>query len=136
MTPKTLFALDNLQNAVANVFSQVQVSCANHKKNCVNLYKLHAQAAGHIESNNWATVNLVGEDAFVRVLCDMMTRVLTIKKGVASADRTARFIGSYLKYINERGSSTSGLISVHQLSRTYSHTGESGQVCLHREIDG
>lgn len=104
MTPKTSFSLNGLQNAIANVFSQVQISSANHKKNCVNLYKLHVQIAG---SDGRDTAQLVGEDAFVQVFCDMMTRVLTIKKGAAPADRTIRFIGFYLKYINERGLSIS-----------------------------
>jgi len=107
MTSKTSFSLDGLQNAIASVFSQVQTSSANHKKNCVNLYKFHVQIAGRIESDGRTTAKLVGEDAFVQVFCDMMARVLTIKKGAASADRTTRFIGFYLKYINERGLSTS-----------------------------
>jgi len=107
MAPKTSFSLNGLQNAIANVFSQVQTSSANHKKNCVNLYKLHVQIAGRIGSDGRDTAKLVGEDAFVQVFCDMMTRVLTIKKGAAPADRTTRFIGFYLKYINERGLSIS-----------------------------
>ncbi|KAF5357042.1 hypothetical protein D9756_006730 [Leucocoprinus leucothites] len=102
MAPKALFSLDNLQDAIANIFNQVQGSLANHKKNCVNLYKLHVQAADHIESNSRTTVKLVGEDAFAQVFMEMVARALTVKKGVASADRIIKFIGSYLKYINER----------------------------------
>lgn len=104
MAPKSSFSLDTLHDAVADVFNQVQGSLANHRKNCVNLYKLHVQAAGHIESNSKATVKLVGEQAFARVFLDMVTRVLTVKKGVTSADRIIKFIGSYVKYINEKGS--------------------------------
>lgn len=103
MAPKASFSLDTLQDALPNIFSQVQGSMANHKKNCVNLYKLHNQAAGYIESNSKITVKLVGEDAFAHVFLDMISRVLVVKKGVASADRIVRFIGSYVKYINEKG---------------------------------
>jgi condensin complex subunit 3 len=111
MAPKASFSLDILHDALANIFNQVQGSLANHKKNCVNLYKLHAQAADHIESNSRTTVKLVGEEAFANVFLDMVARVLTVKKGVASADRPIKFIGSYIKYMNERGS----LISAHVL---------------------
>ncbi len=103
MAPKSAFSLDNIQDAVANVFNQVQMSLANHKKNCVTLYKLHVQAAGHIESTSRATVKLVGEDAFLSVFLDMVSRVLVVKKGVTSADRIVKFIGSYVKYMNEKG---------------------------------
>lgn len=103
MAPKSAFSLDNIQDIVANVFNQVQASLANHKKNCVTLYKLHVQAAGHIESTSKATVKLVGEDAFAHVFLDMVSRVLTVKKGVASADRIVKFIGSYVRYMNEKG---------------------------------
>ncbi|KXN87766.1 Condensin complex subunit 3 [Leucoagaricus sp. SymC.cos] len=107
MAPKVSFSLDNLQDAVANIFNQVQSTLANHKKNCVNLYKLHVQAASHMESNSRATVKLVGENVFVNVFLDMLSRVLAVKKGVASADRIIKFIGSYLKYANERNESVS-----------------------------
>jgi hypothetical protein len=86
--------------ALAAVFSQAQASVANHRKNCVNLYKIHVQAAGDVGHTSKATD---GEDDFARSFLDMVSRALVVKKGVASADRILRFVGAYIKFINEKG---------------------------------
>ncbi|XP_006463480.1 hypothetical protein AGABI2DRAFT_208301 [Agaricus bisporus var. bisporus H97] len=88
--------------ALAAIFNQTQTSLANHKKNCVNLYKIHVEAAGQVESNSKVTVKLVGEEAFARSFLDMVSRALVVKKGVASADRIVKFVGAYVKFINEK----------------------------------
>lgn len=95
------FELINM--ALAAIFNQTQTSLANHKKNCVNLYKIHVEAAGQVESNSKVTVKLVGEEAFARSFLDMVSRALVVKKGVASADRIVKFVGAYVKFINEKG---------------------------------
>jgi condensin complex subunit 3 len=89
--------------ALAAIFTQAQTSLANHRKNCVNLYKIHVQAAGDVRHNSKVTVKLVGEDEFARSFLDMVSRALVVKKGVASADRIIKFVGAYVKYINEKG---------------------------------
>ncbi|KAH0581314.1 hypothetical protein H2248_012409 [Termitomyces sp. 'cryptogamus'] len=94
---------DNLAESIAAIFDQVQLSLANHRKNCVALYKLHQQAAAVTQTgSNGAVVRLVGERKFGDAFIGMVNRVLVVKKGSATADRVIRFIGSYVKFVNEK----------------------------------
>ncbi|KII87700.1 hypothetical protein PLICRDRAFT_30295 [Plicaturopsis crispa FD-325 SS-3] len=95
--------LETLPAVVPKVFDQAQVSTANHQKNFVALHKLQADAATITEPvRNGKSVKLVGERAFEDAFLDMVTRVLPVKKGVGQADRVAKFIGGYTKFINEK----------------------------------
>ncbi|KAG6889138.1 hypothetical protein C0995_003498 [Termitomyces sp. Mi166 len=103
MIVRTLELPDNLTELVAAIFDQAQLSLANHRKNCVALYKLHHQAAAVTQTgNNRAVVRRVGERKFIDLFIGMVNRVLVVKKGPATADRVVRFIGSYVKFINEK----------------------------------
>ena len=104
MAPKSTTFLHDLPEKVATIFDQAQTSMASHRKNCVALYKLHVQAGGVTEVvKNGKATKLVGERAFGDAFIDMITRVLVIKKGPAAADRVVRFIGTYVKFTNEKG---------------------------------
>ena len=104
MAPKSSTFLHDLPDKVATTFDQAQTSVASHRKNCVALYKLHVQAAGVTELvKSGKATKLVGERAFGDAFIDMITRVLVIKKGPAAADRVVRFIGTYVKFMNEKG---------------------------------
>lgn len=99
--------LENLQATTSTVFNQAQLSIANHRKNCVALYKVHLQA-GYItkSSKNTPTISLVGEHAFGDAFIDMITRVLPIKNTntkSSPADRIVKFVGSYIKFLNDKG---------------------------------
>ncbi|TFK26559.1 condensin subunit Cnd3 [Coprinopsis marcescibilis] len=100
------YNLEDLFEAIATIFDQVQQSLANHKKNCVALYKLHQRAATvtkNIEKKNGTTsVKYVGEKALADAFLDMINRVLVIKKGPPAADRIVKFVGSYVQYLNEK----------------------------------
>ena len=77
---------------------------ASHRKNCVALYKLHIQAESITEIvKNGKAAKLVGERAFGDAFIDMITRVLVMKKGPATADRVVKFVGTYVKFMNEKG---------------------------------
>ena len=104
MAPKSTLNLEDLIESIANIFDQAQISLANHKKNCVALYKLHTKAAAVTQPRKDGNgPKLVGEKAFQDVFIDMVNRVLVVKKGPANADRIVKYIGSYVKFMNEKG---------------------------------
>jgi condensin complex subunit 3 len=100
MAPR--LALDNLQDSISVIFDQGQASAANHRKNCVALHKIHAQACAITQSIG-KSLKLVGERVFGDVFIDMINRVVVVKKGSPAADRTVKFIGFYVRFINEKG---------------------------------
>ena len=97
--------LEELYESVANIFEQAQASLANHKKNSVALFKIHAKAAEVTlpGKNGSSGVKLVGEKAFQEVVVDMVSRVLVVKKGPANADRVVKYVGGFVRYMNEKG---------------------------------
>lgn len=93
-----------LLTLIPRIFEQAQTSTANHQKNFVALHKAHAHAATRVEQvNNGKSVKLVGEREFEDTILDMLARVLPLKKGTTVADRIVKFIGGYVKFINEKG---------------------------------
>ncbi|KAH9837531.1 nuclear condensing complex subunit [Rhodofomes roseus] len=95
--------IDTIASAIPRVFEQVQATTANHQKNFIALYKLHADAATHTQSvQNARSIKLVGERAFEDSVLDMLTRVLPVKKGASVADRVIKFVAGYIKFINEK----------------------------------
>lgn len=104
MAPKSTVNLEDLYESIANIFDQAQVSLANHKKNCVALYKLHTKAAAVTQPGKGGIgLRLVGEKVFQGGFIDMVNRVLVVKKGPTNADRIVKYIGSYVKFMNEKG---------------------------------
>jgi len=96
--------LDDLYESIANIFEQAQASLANHKKNCVALHKIHTKAAEVTQAGkNGTGLKLVGEKAFHDVVVDMVSRVLVVKKGPANADRIVKYVGGFVKFMNEKG---------------------------------
>lgn len=104
MAPRSETVISKLPEYIAAIFDQAQLTLANHRKNCVALYKLHQQAAAVTQpSKNNNVIKLVGERAFGDSFVDMINRVLVTKKGPATADRIVKFVGSYVKFMNEKG---------------------------------
>ncbi|KAH9924026.1 nuclear condensing complex subunit [Fomitopsis serialis] len=106
MPPKTSLALQTLHEVVPAIFDQAQLSTANHRKNCTSLHKLHLQAASArqpAKSGSSTELAASGEHIFCDIFIDMMSRVLTIKKGCQAADRIIKFIGSYVQFILQKG---------------------------------
>lgn len=103
MAPRFENIISRLRESIAVIFDQAQLTLANHRKNCVALYKLHQQAATIIHcSKKDNVINLVGERAFGDAFIDMVNRVLVVQKGPATVDRVVRFMGSYVKFMNEK----------------------------------
>ncbi|KAG5642733.1 hypothetical protein DXG03_002278 [Asterophora parasitica] len=102
MVSTTPDSLEKLHESLAVIFDQAQDTIANHRKNCVALYKIH-QKAGAV-ANTGSGVKRAGERNFGDVFIHMVNWVLVVKKGAVAADRVVRFIGSYVKFINERAS--------------------------------
>jgi len=104
MVPRYENVIAKLQESIAAIFDQAQITLANHRKNCVALYKLHQQTATVTQpSKKENMIRLVGERAFGDAFIDMVNRVLVVKKGPVTADRVVRFVGSYVKFMNEKG---------------------------------
>lgn len=107
MPPRVFGAafLKSLPQGVSETFEQAQVSTANHRKNCIRLHKLHVRAASTIVKavDTEGSQKLTGETHFEDAFLNMVNRVLVVKKGVIVADRIVKFVGSYVKYMNEKG---------------------------------
>lgn len=98
--------LGALPRSVSDIFEQAQRSTANHRKNCIGLHKLHLRAACVTHgTNNGDSLKLTGERAFEDVFLDMVNRILIVKKGPPVADRIVKFIGAYVRHMNEKGES-------------------------------
>lgn len=92
---------------MGQIFEQAQHNLANHKKNCVALHKLHLQAEKITKLfKKDDGVRLVGEKAFGDVFIHLVNRVLVVKKGPAAADRIVRFVGSYMRFMNEKAATS------------------------------
>ena len=48
-------------------------------------------------------MKLIGERAFEDAFIDMVNHVLHVKKGLAQADRVVKFVGGYVRFMNEKG---------------------------------
>ncbi|KAF7426008.1 hypothetical protein PC9H_008370 [Pleurotus ostreatus] len=109
MAPKSSSAteravdLDSLHETLSAILDQAQSSVANHRKNCVALYKLHV-AAGAISQpgKKGSAPRYTGEQAFGDVFMVLIGRVLMVKKGLVVGDRIVKFVGAYAKFINEK----------------------------------
>ncbi|GJJ15062.1 hypothetical protein Clacol_009337 [Clathrus columnatus] len=103
MPAKTVSIAETISQTLPKIFEQSQNTTANHQKNRVVLYKIHKEAASQIESvQNGKSLKLVGEKAFEDGFINMVNHILQSKKGVTFADRVVKFIGGYVKFINEK----------------------------------
>lgn len=94
----------DLSSDIPKIFDQAQVTSANHQKNYVALYKLHCEAAQRTEPvQKENRVKLTGERAFEDTFIHMVARVLPVKKGATQIDRVVKFVGGYIKFVNEKG---------------------------------
>ena len=107
MAPRQDFDLASLPNLIPAILDQAQSSAATHKKNCVALHKIQIASVKVVEGGDGrgrgSEVRLTGERAFGEVILDLLNRVLVIKKSTPAADRIVKFIGSYVKFIYEKG---------------------------------
>lgn len=103
MPPPATSLRETVETTLPKIFDQAQSSIANHQKNCVALYKLHLTASELRQSSSSGNgEKLVGERFFEETICDMMSRVLLVKKGQQVADRIAKFLGAYIKVLVEK----------------------------------
>ncbi|KAI0073109.1 ARM repeat-containing protein [Panus rudis PR-1116 ss-1] len=99
MPARVANSLENLPANVARIFDQAQNTSANHQKNFVALYKLQTDAAAQDGSN---APNLTGERVFQDTFMNMLGLVFPVKRGNSVADRIMRFVGGYVKFMNEK----------------------------------
>jgi len=105
---------EQLLAAIPRIFDQASSSTANHKKNHVALYKIQDELAKWTEPLK-KSIRIIGERKFQDTFLILFARVIPLKKGEASGDRIVKFVGGYIKFINEKGWHTSALIYVLRL---------------------
>ncbi|KAJ3515967.1 hypothetical protein NLJ89_g1427 [Agrocybe chaxingu] len=90
--------------SVGHVFGQAAASVANHRKNFVALHKIHLELSAYKEAVNKKgnKFKLTGERVFEKAFHQMFLKVVPLKKGEPSADRILKFVGGYIKFINEK----------------------------------
>lgn len=94
MAPRAESTPELLHESLAAIFDQAQTSLANHRKNCVALYKLHVKQGGKKRA---------AQAAFIAAFLDMVSRVVVVKKGPTTVDRTIKFVAHYVRFVNEKG---------------------------------
>ncbi|KAJ7193520.1 nuclear condensing complex subunit [Mycena pura] len=103
MAPQPGSAPDSLQTSLATIFDQAQTSLANHRKNCVALYKIHVKTGAASNKKSKKNAGLVDQSEFIAVFLDMVSRAIVVKKGPATVDRVIKFVAHYVRYVNEKG---------------------------------
>ncbi|KAJ6562584.1 nuclear condensing complex subunit [Mycena capillaripes] len=93
---------ESLQASIAAIFDQAQTSIANHRKNCVALYKLHVKTSASVDKKSKKRADGGGQSAFISAFLDMVSRVVAVKKGPATVDRIIKFVAQYVRFVNEK----------------------------------
>ena len=111
MAPRSTGSItqDFLHRTISGIFEQAQFSLTNHRKNCIILHELHLRVAeiSQISGRVSDPLKFTGEQWFGDVFLDMVNRVLTVRKGPTVADRIVKFVGTYVRFMNEKGELTS-----------------------------
>ncbi|KAJ7287535.1 nuclear condensing complex subunit [Mycena rebaudengoi] len=103
MAPRPESTPESLLGLLGTIFDQAQSSVANHRKNCVALYKIHVKATITIPADkSKKNTTAMDQSEFVEVFLDMVSRILGVKKGSATAERTVKFVAAYVQFINEK----------------------------------
>ncbi|KAJ4473176.1 nuclear condensing complex subunit [Lentinula aciculospora] len=87
--------------AVCAIFDQVQNTSANHQKNIVALHKIFVELAQLRGRTKDGDTILIGERRFEQAIYLILLRLLDSKKG-APGDRVVKFVGGFVKYLNEK----------------------------------
>ncbi|KAJ7032450.1 nuclear condensing complex subunit [Mycena alexandri] len=126
MAPRPESGSEGLQASLAAIFDQAQTSLANHRKNCVALYKIHVRASvGDKKSRK----EKPDQAEFIAAFLDMVSRVVSVKKGPATVDRIIKFVAQYVRFVNEKGAPIS-LVQVSPINapEVPTHSISSGSV--------
>lgn len=94
---------ESLQTSVAAIFDQAQTSLANHRKNCVALYKLHVKASAAMDKKSKKNAGGLDQSTFIEAFLDMVSRVVAVKKGPPTVERIIKFVAQYVRFVNEKG---------------------------------
>ncbi|KAJ7512962.1 nuclear condensing complex subunit [Mycena galericulata] len=103
MAPRPESTPDSLEASLAAIFDQAQTSLANHRKNCVALYKIHVKASQTVPADKKSKKRAATDQtAFIFTFLDMVSRVVAVKKGPATVDRVVKFVAQYVRFVNEK----------------------------------
>jgi condensin complex subunit 3 len=94
--------LENLCLEIPPIFQEAQTSVANHRKNCVALYKLHLEAEDYTTTDRKGQTRATGRKKFRVAFLSTFVRIFQTKKGDGNGDRISKFVGMYIKHINEK----------------------------------
>ncbi|KAJ7917694.1 nuclear condensing complex subunit [Mycena leptocephala] len=93
---------ESLQTSVAAIFDQAQTSLANHRKNCVALYKLHVKASAAVDKKSKKNAGGLDQSTFIEAFLDMVSLVVAVKKGPPAVERIIKFVAQYVRFVNEK----------------------------------
>ncbi|KAJ7701145.1 nuclear condensing complex subunit [Mycena rosella] len=102
MAPRPESAPELLLASVAAIFDQAQTSLANHRKNCVALYKIHVRTSASMEKKSKKRAAAADQSAFIAAFLDMISRAVIVKKGPPTVDRIIKFVAQYVRFVNEK----------------------------------
>ncbi|KAH6906767.1 hypothetical protein BKA70DRAFT_1428877 [Coprinopsis sp. MPI-PUGE-AT-0042] len=94
--------LENICLEIPRIFDEAQKAISNHKKNCVALYKLHLEAEDFTTTDRKGQTRATGRKKFRVAFLSTFVRILPTKKGDGNGDRISKFVGMYIKHINEK----------------------------------
>jgi len=95
-----------LRTSICRIFDQASGNVANHRKNFVELHKVHTELAQFTEpfmKGKRELVKLVGEKDFQDTFKRNLARIFPLKKGESTGDRIVKFVGGYIRHLNEKG---------------------------------
>ena len=95
-----------LRAQICSVFSDAQKSAAGHRKLIVGLRKIQEACCCKSPRPSKPRRQEFDEDDFNVEIARCVVRLVGVKKSEAVGDRTVRFLGSFLRYANEKGEET------------------------------
>lgn len=94
---------DDMRAKISSVFDQVQLSTANHRKNCVALYQYQLGSSRGLHRSRKDKTAIDVHDLFCGTFIEMVDRLLTVKKGTPNATRVVQFITVYVQFALQKG---------------------------------
>ena len=101
---RPLTKLDVMRANISSIFDQVQLSTANHRKNCVALYQCQLGTSRGVHRSRKDNLAIDAHDLFCGTFIEMVDRLLTVKKGTPNATRVVQFITAYVQFALQKGS--------------------------------
>uniref|UniRef100_A0A0W0F282 Nuclear condensin complex subunit 3 C-terminal domain-containing protein n=1 Tax=Moniliophthora roreri TaxID=221103 RepID=A0A0W0F282_MONRR len=95
-------ALGQLRRKVMAIFQEAQdISEDNRTRLYASLFTIHSGIVQQIALNR-GEEDPIGERAFKNILIEVLSKIIDFKKGASQADRAIKFIGGYIRFMNQK----------------------------------